>query len=167
MDEVSLLDRRAALVARAEGYLSTEPSFARFLRAVAEATDPEDLGTRGLDELEAVFRRSYGRLGKRELASHNIYVDPPAHPGEPETVEVFCADMPFIVDSVLAAIRARGGVIRSLSHPILKFDPATHLATQGDDFIPITFFQIWDGQRTLISPAKYATGEFQTQPWMK
>ncbi|MBN9316596.1 MAG: NAD-glutamate dehydrogenase [Devosia sp.] len=126
MDEVSLLDRRAALVARAEGYLSTEPSFARFLRAVAEATDPEDLGTRGLDELEAVFRRSYGRLGKRELASHNIYVDPPAHPGEPETVEVFCADMPFIVDSVLAAIRARGGVIRSLSHPILKFDPATY-----------------------------------------
>lgn len=49
----------------------------------------------------------------------------------------------------------------------LKFDPETHLATQGDDFIPITFFQIWDGERTLISPAQYATGEFKIQPWMQ
>ena len=49
----------------------------------------------------------------------------------------------------------------------LKFDPATHLAMQGDDYIPITFFQIWDGQRALISPAKYATGEFKLQPWMQ
>jgi branched-chain amino acid transport system substrate-binding protein len=49
----------------------------------------------------------------------------------------------------------------------LKFDPATHLAMQGDDYIPITFFQIWDGERILISPAKYATGAFKTQPWMQ
>src|SRR5690606_6655 len=43
----------------------------------------------------------------------------------PEIIEVFSADMPFIVDSVLAAIRARGGTIRFMSHPILIFDPAT------------------------------------------
>ncbi len=49
----------------------------------------------------------------------------------------------------------------------LKFDPATHLALEGDDFIPITFFQIWDGNRTLISPEKYATGTYQAQPWTK
>ncbi len=49
----------------------------------------------------------------------------------------------------------------------LKFDPATHLALQGDDYLPITFFQIEDGKRVLISPTKYATGEFQPQPWMK
>ena len=49
----------------------------------------------------------------------------------------------------------------------LKFDPATHLAMQGDDYIPITFFQIWDGNRVLISPEKYATGTFKTQPWMQ
>jgi branched-chain amino acid transport system substrate-binding protein len=49
----------------------------------------------------------------------------------------------------------------------LKFDPATHLAMQGDEFIPITFFQIWDGKRDLISPAQYATGEFKLQPWMQ
>jgi len=126
MNEASVFDVRAALVARAEQFLTTEPSFARFLRSVAAATDPEDLVGRNVDELEATFRRSYGRLGKRELASHNVYVTPPERPGGPETIEVFSADMPFIVDSVLAAIRARGGVIRFLTHPILKFDPATY-----------------------------------------
>lgn len=49
----------------------------------------------------------------------------------------------------------------------LKFDPATHLAMQGDDYIPLTFFQIWDGERALISPEAYATGEFKPQPWMQ
>ncbi len=49
----------------------------------------------------------------------------------------------------------------------LKFDPATHLAIQGDDYIPLTFFQIWDGKRTLISPTSYAVGDFKPQPWMK
>ncbi len=66
-----------------------------------------------------------------------------------------------------AVMKALGETDKQIAAGRLKFDPATHLATQGDDFIPITFFQIWDGQRTLISPAKYATGEFQTQPWMK
>jgi branched-chain amino acid transport system substrate-binding protein len=49
----------------------------------------------------------------------------------------------------------------------LKFDPATHLAMQGDEYIPLTFFQIWDGNRVLIAPEKYATGEFKPQPWMQ
>jgi glutamate dehydrogenase len=33
--------------------------------------------------------------------------------------------MPFIVDSVLAAVRARGGAIRLVSHPVLPLDPET------------------------------------------
>ncbi|MDB5538301.1 MAG: NAD-specific glutamate dehydrogenase, large form [Devosia sp.] len=126
MNEAPVFDTRAALIARAQGYQSTEPSFARFLKAVAEATDPEDLAMYSAEELEARFRKSYGRLGKRELANHNVYVVPPERLGEAEIVEVFSADMPFIVDSVLAAIRARGGVIRFIAHPILKFDPATY-----------------------------------------
>jgi len=126
MDQAGIVDVRAALLSRAQGYLSSEPSFARFLRSVVEATDPEDLASRSPDEFEAMFRRSYGRLGKRELASHNVYVTAPEQPGGHEVVEVFSADMPFIVDSVLAAIRARGGVVRFLSHPILQFDPATY-----------------------------------------
>ncbi|MCB8881331.1 ABC transporter substrate-binding protein [Acidisoma cellulosilytica] len=49
----------------------------------------------------------------------------------------------------------------------LQFDPKTHLAVQDDSHYPITFFQIWDGKRIMISPAQYATGDFQLPPWMK
>ena len=126
MDEPRVFDARAALIARAQGYLSTEPSFARFLRAVAEATDPEDLRPYPVELLEERFRKSYGRLGKRELASFNVYVVPADRPGDRDIVEVFCADMPFIVDSVLAAIRLYGGVVRAITHPVLQFDPATY-----------------------------------------
>ncbi|MGV3491341.1 MAG: hypothetical protein ACO1OG_08475, partial [Devosia sp.] len=126
MNGMTVVDRRAELLARALEHQSTEPGFARFLRAAIEATDPEDLATRSVGAIEATFRAAYGRLGKRELASHNIYILPPEKPGDPETVEVFSADMPFIVDSVLAAIRARGGVVRLIAHPVVQFDPATY-----------------------------------------
>lgn len=66
-----------------------------------------------------------------------------------------------------AVMKALAETDKQIASGRLKFDPATHLAMQGDDYIPITFFQIWDGQRTLISPAKYATGEFKLQPWMQ
>src|SRR5690606_25537121 len=49
----------------------------------------------------------------------------------------------------------------------LRFDPATHLAIQGDDAIPIQFFQLWDGKRDLFYPDEYATGEFRSPPWLK
>lgn len=49
----------------------------------------------------------------------------------------------------------------------VAFDAKTHLAVQDDDHIPVTFWQIWDGQRTLISPKKYSTGDFKLPPWLK
>lgn len=49
----------------------------------------------------------------------------------------------------------------------VAFDPKTHLALQDDDHIPVTFWQIRDGERTLISPEKYATGTFRLPPWVK
>lgn len=66
-----------------------------------------------------------------------------------------------------AVMKALSETDRQTSLGHLKFDPATHLSMQGDEYIPITFFQVWDGKRILISPEKYATGEFKTQPWMK
>ncbi len=126
MSDVTATGVRAELLARAQGYQLSEPSFSRFLKTVVEASDPEDLELQSAAVLEATFRKSYGRLGKRELASHNVYIVPPEHPGEPEVVEVFSADMPFIVDSVLAALRSYGGVVRFITHPVLQFDPATY-----------------------------------------
>jgi branched-chain amino acid transport system substrate-binding protein len=49
----------------------------------------------------------------------------------------------------------------------LVFDQKTHLSMQSDDHIPLTFYQIWDGQRFLFAPQKYANGEFRKPPWMK
>ena len=49
----------------------------------------------------------------------------------------------------------------------LKFDQKTHLSIQGNDFVPIQFYQIWDGKRTLFYPDAYATGTFKSPPWMK
>ncbi|MGY3487862.1 branched-chain amino acid transport system substrate-binding protein [Bradyrhizobium sp. USDA 4011] len=49
----------------------------------------------------------------------------------------------------------------------LSFDAKTHLANQGDDSIPIQFFQIWDGKRVLFYPKQYADGEFRMPPWMQ
>jgi branched-chain amino acid transport system substrate-binding protein len=49
----------------------------------------------------------------------------------------------------------------------IVFDPATHLAKQGNDYVPIQFYQIWKGDRVLFYPPAYATGEFRAPDWMK
>lgn len=48
-----------------------------------------------------------------------------------------------------------------------RFDPATHLAVQGKDGMPIQFYQIQDGNRVLFYPKEYAGGEFKQPVWMK
>lgn len=49
----------------------------------------------------------------------------------------------------------------------IVFDQATHLAKQGNDYVPIQFYQIWKGERVLFYPPAYATGEFREPDWMK
>jgi branched-chain amino acid transport system substrate-binding protein len=49
----------------------------------------------------------------------------------------------------------------------IVFDSATHLAKQGNDYVPIQFYQIWKGDRVLFYPPAYATGEFRAPDWMK
>ena len=124
MDAIN--DTRRGLTERAEELRDTEPNFARFLSATVAATDPEDLANYSPEVLEAMLRRTYTRLGKREDKSHRIYDLDPEHPGHPQMLEIFSVDMPFIVDSVMAAIRAKGGVIKFMAHPVLHLDPESH-----------------------------------------
>lgn len=63
--------------------------------------------------------------------------------------------------------KAIGETKKQITSGMLSFDPKTHLAVQGDDALPIQFFQLWDGKRVLFYPSKYADGEFRTPPWMK
>ncbi|RUY88888.1 ABC transporter substrate-binding protein, partial [Mesorhizobium sp. M7A.F.Ca.CA.001.10.2.1] len=109
------------------------------------------------DEVAAKFKAKYGvesgtyGVGLYEMT--NVYFDAVKKVGG--------------ASDHAAIMKALSETDKQVAEGRLKFDPATHLATQGDDYIPITFFQIWDGQRTLISPEKYATGAFKLQPWMK
>ncbi len=65
-----------------------------------------------------------------------------------------------------AIAQAIGKMKRDTAAGVLAFDPATHLAIQDVDHIPVTFYQIWDGKGILISPSKYAVGSFKPAPWM-
>lgn len=53
----------------------------------------------------------------------------------------------------------------SVAGPI-EFNPKTHVALQDADHVPVTFFELWDSKRVLVAPGKYASGSFQTPPWM-
>ncbi|MBW8639045.1 ABC transporter substrate-binding protein [Hoeflea sp. WL0058] len=55
---------------------------------------------------------------------------------------------------------------KEMVHGRVKFDPATHLSIQGDGYLPIQFYQIWEGDRITIYPQEFATGDSQTPPWM-
>lgn len=63
--------------------------------------------------------------------------------------------------------QAIGETDREINMGRLKFDPATHLALAGGDYIPTVFYQIWEGERIVLFPKKYSTGEFRLPPWKK
>lgn len=56
---------------------------------------------------------------------------------------------------------------KEMVHGRVKFDPDTHLSLQGPGYLPIQFYQIWEGDRVTIYPKEYATGSSQTPPWMQ
>lgn len=49
---------------------------------------------------------------------------------------------------------------------VIEFDPETHVAIQSNDHVPVSFWQIWNGQRLLVGPEKFAADEFRLPPWM-
>jgi glutamate dehydrogenase len=122
----AVIDTKRGLLNRAEELRETEPNFARFVLAMVNATGPDDLESSSVAVIEAMLRKTYTRLGKREGRSHVVFDFPPESAGQYELIEIFSADMPFIVDSVLAAIRGKGGTVRFMSHPVLHLDPESH-----------------------------------------
>ncbi|HEY8593910.1 MAG TPA: NAD-glutamate dehydrogenase [Devosiaceae bacterium] len=116
------------LLARAESLLSSEPGFANFMLLAVRATDPQDFAPYSIEAIEAILRRSAGRLGERKPGEHVIEFWHPEGFGAPrvDVIDIHAEDMPFIVDSVVGAIRAHGGRIRLIAHPILPVDTRTH-----------------------------------------
>jgi branched-chain amino acid transport system substrate-binding protein len=49
----------------------------------------------------------------------------------------------------------------------IAFDPTTHLARQGDDYMPTIFYQVVDkGGKAIVSPPFYADQKFAQPYWM-
>lgn len=63
--------------------------------------------------------------------------------------------------------RAIGSIEKETVAGLVKFDPKTHVALHGNDYVPTTFWQIVDGKRLLVGPEKFSAAEFVTPPWIK
>jgi branched-chain amino acid transport system substrate-binding protein len=108
-------------------------------------------------ELMAAYSAKYGMesgvygVGLYEMT--NLYFEALATVGDPTKRE-----------EIGAAI---GAIKRPTVAGNLEFDPATHVALQSNDHIPVSFWQLQaGGARVLIEPAQYATGAFLLPPWM-
>jgi branched-chain amino acid transport system substrate-binding protein len=108
-------------------------------------------------ELMAAYSAKYGMesgvygVGLYEMT--NLYFEALATVGDPTKRE-----------EIGAAI---GAIKRPTVAGNLEFDPATHVALQSNDHIPVSFWQLQaDSARVLIEPSQYATGDFLLPPWM-
>ncbi|MEX1179209.1 MAG: NAD-glutamate dehydrogenase [Cucumibacter sp.] len=110
-----LLRRTAELGAR-------DADFGRFLTQLVEAIEETDFAGGDPEALISIFRQSFAGLAAHTPGRHTINIWTPGPDAPPGTriVDIYNDDMPFLVDSTLLAIRALGGTVMLLGHPILK-----------------------------------------------
>jgi len=116
---------RAILLNRGAALLGSELGMGNFLLHAVRATEPNDLNSLPPETFEAILRQAHTRLGKHQPGAYGVEIWSPygATASSPQIVDVMVEDTPFIVDSVLAAIRAQGATIRLISHPVIPIDP--------------------------------------------
>lgn len=114
--------KRPALLDRAAALTREDAGFARFFRAAILATDGEDLARQAPQDFEAALRRSYQQLLDYDGDASRLTARPPERAGGPLVLDIISPDMPFIVDSALAAVRAAGGTVRLFTHPVMRVD---------------------------------------------
>lgn len=105
------------------------------------------------DKFKAKFGVESGTYGISLYEEVMIYADALKKVGKP--------DDHAAIGAALAATDKQTALGR------IVFDPATHLAKQGDDYVPLQFYQLRQGERVMLSPPVFATGSFQLPPWMK
>lgn len=113
------------------------------------------LGQRG-EELLAAYEARYGTesgtYGVSLYDMTQVYFEAVEQVGDPTDRQ-----------AVSAAI---GATKRPFVAGNLEFDPETHVALQSNDYVPVSFWQLQDGNRVLIEPSIYANGSFMLPPWM-
>lgn len=106
-----------------------------------------------MDAYEARFGMESGVYGVGLYEMANLYFEALATVGDPTDREAIAA--------------AIGAIERPTVAGNLAFDPATHVAMQSNDYIPVSFWQLQSGgARVLIEPGVYANGDFLLPPWM-
>ena len=116
---------RSALLERASTLLAEDAGFSRFLAAAVLAADSEDLARQTPGRFESILRQSYGHVLAYEGDASKIIATPPREAGDPLVIDVISPDMPFIVDSALAALRAGGGTVQLFAHPVVRIANGT------------------------------------------
>ena len=116
-------------------------------------SDKNTLGTTLFDKFQAKYSADPGTYGVALYEEVKLWADAANKVGDPmNKAEVGKTIGQLSVDTSMGR---------------LEFDPATHLAKQGDNYIPLQFFQIQNGRSVLLSPAKFASGKFVTPAWIK
>lgn len=116
-------------------------------------SDKNTLGTTLFDKFTAKYSADPGTYGVALYEEVKLWADAADTVGDPmNKTEVG---------------KAIGRLTLDTSMGRLEFDPATHLARQGDDAIPLQFFQIQNGRSVLLSPAAFASGKFVAPAWTK
>lgn len=98
---------------------------AGFVTQVFENVPPDDLSGRTPEELSEAVQTLYGHARSRTPGTPNITIHTPKTRlanGQPAhtVVEIINDDMPFIVDSVSAALNQHGVTVHLIIHPILR-----------------------------------------------
>ena len=116
---------RAELFRAAEAALTRlapalPPAAADFLRRLHGAVPTAELAATPPEALAEAASSLFGFAQARRPGETRLRVLPPG-PGRGATAvaEIVTDDMPFLVDSVLAALAVRGRVVRQLLHPIV------------------------------------------------
>lgn len=110
-------------------------------------------GPKLLAEYKAKFGIESGAYGVGLYEMTNMYFDALKQVGDPKKHEEIG--------------KAIGAMTKETVAGTIKFDPKTHVALTGNDYVPTSFWQIVDGKRVLVGPAKYANGAFVAPPWVK
>ena len=118
--------RKAQLIAAAHELPASEKNFANFLVHLVNSLDEFDLTHYNLDQILRSARDTFAGLDKRKTKEHEITIQQLDENSNIHIIDIRNEDMPFIVDSCLAAIRACGADIKLFAHPVLP------LKTSGD-----------------------------------
>jgi len=139
---------KQAALSHAETVRKSDTSLANFLVHAIKATDEQDLAAYSEEQFQKILEHSFAHFGERRANEHLIHIWKPEQddPHGAQIIDIFLSDMPFVVDSALAAIRATGGTIRMFIHPVLPIDKSSKpwkvLEKAGEGVSSESFLQV-------------------------